>query len=462
MSRLGVTVAAFVLALGTTAGAAAAQPGAVLGAEGELFHIEQGTFGELMNRPRSPHAANSVLVLRIERNDRPAERHLLPATLGPDVESAAALLYEEASDTLFVAWEQRTNLIHSQIRLAGFTGGAWGDPIAVSDSRFSFKSDPRLAVTRDSFEGRDAEGEPVTVRRTVLHVVWVEERAEGLAVVYSPLVLLDGAFEGPGPGPIFALSDLVTAADDELLPVPLADLPLPAAVDAGADGHSVVVGFVHPASGRLTALDLVLLSGDVSSLADKARAQMIETGGRYDTRSPGGVRALADATRAQMIETGVRLDPAVLSFVADRMHAFVLEHAPDYDLSDDGELRRFGDIARGQYIETGVRLEERGLRRSALAQPMVLDLRGSEDEPSHQIALDVVAARGLDGADHGDGALVVLSPSGADALIAWEQGGQLRYQESRGEGWSQVRAIPLTTLGRDRALEIVRQRIRNR
>jgi len=453
---------ALALALAASAGAAA-PPGAVLGAEGELYRIEQGRYGELMARPRSPIAENSALVLRVQRPDHADALHPLPATLGPEVESAAALLYEESSDSLFVAWEARTNLIHSQILLAGFTDGSWGEPIAVSDTRFSFKSDPRLAVTRDAFEGRDGEGEPVTVRRTVLHVVWVEDRAEGTAVVYSPVILVDGVFDGTGPGPIFALTELVVSPEADLLPVPLADLPLPPVVEAGSDSHSVVVGFVHPATGRLVTVDLSVLSGDVSALADGARAHFVETGGRYDTRDGGGLRALADGAHAHFVETGSRLDPEVLSFVAERMREFVLEIGPEYDLERPGDLRSFSDRARAHFIETGGKLDKRGLRhQSAEAQPQVLDLAGAAPATSHQIVLREVAARALDDLEAGAGPLVLLSADGADALVAWEQDGQLRYQETRGEGWSGVRAISLATVDLERALGIVAHRIRNR
>jgi hypothetical protein len=453
---------AIALGLAVTAGAgAAAPPGAVLGGEGELFVIEQGLFGELMNRPRSPLAENSALVLRVKRPDQPDALHPLPATLGPEVESAAALLYEESSGTLFVAWETRTNLIHSQILLAGFAGGEWGEPIDVSDRRFSFKSDPRLAVTRDAFEGRDADGEPVTVRRTVLHVVWVEDRAEGTAVVYSPVVLVDGVFEGTGPGPIYALTELVTPAEEDVLPAPLTDLPLPPTVEAGSDSHSVVVGFVHPASGRLVTLDLSVLSGDVSALADRGRAHWIEVGSRYDTGDPGSLASLADESRAHFIEVGGRLDPEVLSFVSDRMREFILEVGPEYRLDDPDELSSFSDRGRAHLIEVGNRLEQRGLRRQT-APARVLDLPAAAGAPSHQIGLRVAAARRLEGLDAGAAPLVLLSADGADALVAWEQDGQLRYQESRGEGWSDTRAIALGTVGLERALEIVEHRVRNR
>lgn len=458
------TALLFALAVAVTASAGAGPlPDPVLGADGELFRIEQGLYGELTGDAQAPEADHPVLALRIQRPDRPDDLHVLPATLGEDRESAAAMLYEEASRTLYVAWETRHNVIHSWVRLVGFSDGAWGEPIDVSDRRFSLKSDPHLAVTRDAFEGQDDEGLAVTVRRTVLHVVWVEQRVEGTTVVYSPIVLVDGAFDGTGPGPIFTLTDLVAPPEEELLEVPLAELPLAPTVNQGADGHSVIAGFVHPASGRLVAVDLTLLSGDVSALADGARAHLIEIGSRYDTRKPGELRALGDVARAHLIEIGSRLDPALLVFVADRLHEMVVEIGPDFDLGDEDALVSFGDQGRAHLIEIGARLEGRGLRqRSPLGQRSVLDLPGNAAAASHQIGLRTVAIRGVEELEPGAEPLTLLSPDGADALIAWEENGQLRYQESREDGWSDVRAISLETVDRASALEIVENRIRNR
>jgi hypothetical protein len=450
------------LVLAATAAAhATAPPGAVLGAEGELFLIEQGQYGELMNQPQAPGADHSALVLRVRRADRPDELYPLPASLGAEVESTAALLYEEASDTLFVAWESRTNYIHSQVLLAGFSGGTWGDPVRVSDARFSFKSDPQLAVTRDTFEGRDPAGEPVEVKRTVLHVVWVEDRADGTAVPYSPVLLVDGVFDRSETGPIYVLTDLITERQEDLLPVPLADLPLPPTVAAGSNDHSVILGFVHPASGRLITVDVAVLSGDVSSLAGIARAHIIESGSRYDSANPGDVSSLAGIARAHIIESGSRYDAAVLSYLADLVRVFVLEIAPEFDLSDEGDLQSFSDKARAHIIESGVRLDRRGLRaQSSQAPYRILDI--GDAETSHQVSLAVIASRGLEGLEIGADPAVLLSPDGTDALIAWQHGDQLRYQESHGDGWSGVRALSLATIDFERALEIVEHRIRNR
>lgn len=414
MPRCQLPLAFALLLLAATAAGAGVPPSAVLGGDGELFVIEQGTYGEVMARPHAPEAENSVLVLRVKRPDRQDEIFPLPATLGPDIETAAALLYEETADTLFVAWEARTNHIHSQIRMAGFSDGVWGETIAVSDSRFSFKSYPRLAVTRDTFEGRDEDGEPVTMRRAVLHAVWVEDRTEGTAVLYSPVFLVGGRFEGTGPGPIFVLTDLIDPPEEDLLAVPLADLPLVPTVEVGSNDHSVVIGFIHPATGRLITVDLTVLSGDISALADGARSHFIETGAHFDTHDPGELASLASG-------------------------------------------------ARSHFIETGVRLEGRGLRSLSSAGRLILDVPGSTVGPSsHQISLRNAAVRRLDGLAAGAEPLLLLSADGADALVAWREGGQLRYQETLGGGWSEVRAITLETFDLQSAIEILEHRIRNR
>lgn len=457
-----ITRSILVLTLTTAAAAGAGTPpGAVLGADGEIYRIEQGSYGELMGQPNAAGAGNSVLALRVQRADRADELYPIPATLGPEVESAAALLFEEASDSLFVAWESRTNVIHSQILLAGFSGGTWTDPVRVSDSRFSLKSDPRLAVTRDTFDGSNAEGETVQVRRTVLHVAWFEERAEGTVIAYSPVVLVDGVFDETAASPIVALTELFAASPEEALPLPLVDLPLPLAVAAGNDDHSVILGFVHPGSGRLITVEAAVLSGGVSALGDIARAHIIESGRNYDTSTPGGVRSLGEAARAHIIESGHRYDGAVLAYIADRVRAYVIATAPELDLSDDGDLRSLGGGARAHIIESGVRIDRRGLRSvSAPAAFRMVD--AGNEEASHHISLAVVGSRALEGLELGPEPFVLVSPDGADALIAWEQAGQLRYQESRGDGWSEVRALSLSTIDRAQALEIITHRIRNR
>jgi hypothetical protein len=143
------------------------------------------------------------------------------------------------------------------------------------------------------------------------------------------------------------------------------------------------------------------------------------------------------------------------------MREFILEVGPAYRLDDPDELSSFSDRGRAHLIEVGNRLEQRGLRRQT-APARVLDLPAAAGAPSHQIGLRVAAARRLEGLDAGAAPLVLLSADGADALVAWEQDGQLRYQESRGEGWSDTRAIALGTVGLERALQIVEHRVRNR
>jgi hypothetical protein len=153
----------------------------------------------------------------------------------------------------------------------------------------------------------------------------------------------------------------------------------------------------------------------------------------------------------------------VLGFVAEGMRDFIVDIGPDYDLGRPGDLNSFSDRARSHWIETGVRLKDQGLRhQSPLGEPQVLDLPGLAPATSHQIVLRVVSTRGLEELEAGAAPLVMLSADGADALIAWQQDGQLRYQESRGEGWSGVRAISLATIDLERALEVVAHRIRNR
>jgi len=61
----------------------------------------------------------------------------------------------------------------------------------------------------------------------------------------------------------------------------------------------------------------------------------------------------------------------------------------------------------------------------------------------------------------GEGPTTILaSTTGAAVLVAWEEGGQLRYRENFGSGWSAVRVLAFSAgLSRERAYRFLEERI---
>ncbi len=455
MSRRSLRIALVTaLIVGAASGLAQASGShdAVVGSEGELYTLVYGTFGELFDQAGSAEAANPVLALEIRRPGAATDRLLVADTGGNEVESSATLVYEESSRTLFVAWESR-RAFHSRIRLAAYSNGSWAEPIDVSDTRFSLKSAPKMAVTRESYKFVDDHGADVLVHRTLLHVVWQEERAEGMVVVYAPLVLIDGAYTGAHA--IVTLVDLVPVAAEDLLATPLDTLPLAPTLQAGSDDQSVVIGFVDPRTARLTSIEVSLLSGAISTVADEGRAHIIDLGSRYELGQQDELRAFADEVRGDLIDIGRHLDQRLLQMIADEIRVRVIE----LGTANGGEIGSIADAGRAHIIDLGARLQIRGLRPVGPGATGVLDL-SAESGASIVLRFDVVASLGLPamGADP----ILLVSADGARALVAWEVEDRLEYRESKSGTWSDVASLPLTELGRDLAYEILEQRVGGR
>ena len=94
------------------------------------------------------------------------------------------------------------------MNVIGFDGETWTETIEVSGDPVPFKGPPRVAVTRDAF---GLAGNPS--QRTILHLVWWEQRESAVIVFYSPITLIDGEFIGSNP--VVALNQFEVEAPEE-------------------------------------------------------------------------------------------------------------------------------------------------------------------------------------------------------------------------------------------------------
>lgn len=452
-----------VAALAAAPAATAATTGTALGNEGELYRLTLGTYGELVGDTTAPEASYPVLGLRIEHAEGASELALVPESIGPEVENTPFLLYESASRTVFLAWEERINHIHSRIRLVSYRDGAWSEVVNVSEGAFDFKGAPRLAATRDSFRVQNEDGTSRNVARTVLHVVWVEERSEGQRVVYAPVTLLDG--EEIGSRTIVDLSAMLPAAE----PGTLTDLwrAAPPTVDVAEDDHSVIVGLVDPRHGNLASLRATMLPGELSMLADALRSHLIDVGISHEWQSPEGLRRLADALRSHLIDVGHRLDPQILRHVADGLRSHLIDVGVQYTPSD---LSRMARDLRSHLIDVGFRLDDRGLRRvtSGLSARVieVAAVPGVEAETlptMSQIAQVAVVDGWSRPVEATQASVLMVSRNGQEALVSWTDGSSVFYRETFGGEWSTTHRLPVGKgLDAEEALVILQNRIRNR
>lgn len=429
------------LALALSAPLAAQSRSDVVGTDGELFVLQQGSYGDLFPQAGMADASNPALALEIVHADQTEERLLVPGTETEDLEESPSALFEDDSGTLFVLWQTNRHYVHSWLNLIGFHDGQWTDPIEITGSPFGWKSSPQLAVTRDSFTTANEDGTTKTWKRTVAHLIWWEQGADGPRVYYTPVVLIDGEYTGWNP--VYRLDDLAQAADSSLgEPNPaVAEAPR---LDAGSNGQSVVVAFVPTGGSQLVTLTLELLPGELGALADAVRAQIIEVG--RDGGPGGGLGRIADKARAQIIEVGARLKlhPGVSGYVADQVFDEILASDPERPLS------AIADDVRAQIIEVGAHMTDRGFdRMTAASSSQVLELPGAPADPEASAPPELmrvvqVSSRPTPQTGAGaEAAQLYLSEDGRSVVAAWQDGDSLLYRESRGDGWSSVRRLRL-------------------
>lgn len=450
-------IAPLLLALGAglllaVSPAAGTERDASVGAEGELYFVREGTYGELFPQDGLADAANSVLALEVVRSDQTRERLLVPGTETADSEDSASILFEDQSGTLFVLWQTKSNVIHSRLSLIGLRGGEWTAPIEISGNPFGWKSSPQLAVTRDTFRTEESDGSLRTWARTVAHLLWWEDGPAGNPVAhYSPVTLLDGVYTGWNP--VYTLDGLALAPKAWGLPGVNAALARAPRIASGHNGQSVVIAYVSAETGDLITVSAETLPGEIAAIADEIRHQIIDVGRELLPDKPA---ALADKVRHQIIDVGRRLalHPSVPAYAAQQAASEILASPPGEDLASLAER------VRHQIIDVGGRMTDRGLDRTNAASKLQILETSNEGTgaPPNLIRWVEASVRPAPQTGERDNA-IFLSRGGREVVVSWTEGGVVYYRESRGAGWSPTRTLRLgSELDAARARQILARR----
>ena len=437
---------------------AANRPG-VLGSEGEIYFVRAGAYRELFPQGKEASPDSRVLALEVNRPNKPVERLLVPDTEGPEVESFPFLLFEETSQSIVLIWRKDTNVFHQNLNLSSFQAGRWSETIEVTANPFATKTTPQVTMTGDEYEIRNADGTMEAVKRTILHVIWWEEGSAGDKVLYAPLTLLNGVYTGSHP--VFAINDFDTQAGSpaafaaEIAP----ELVQSPRIQSGRNDHSVVISFANPRNGLLTSVECTVLPGELSVLAGGARAHIIESGAKHK----GDLKKIADDARAHIIESGVKLHPKVLSLMADEARAHIIESGARFG----SDLKRLALSVEGQLVETGsIILENARTIADQSEAPRGPQIMPMDSGATVAALLQVRTLAGHPAPQTGSATTTIYaSEDGQKVLVAWteEASTEVRYREWRGESWSQVLSLHLTTsLTRERVDQILEQRVRHR
>ncbi|HEX7185953.1 MAG TPA: hypothetical protein VF756_29280 [Thermoanaerobaculia bacterium] len=443
----------------------AVQRDTALGAEGEIYTVRAGTYGTLFPGQRGQAAENVALALDVQRPDAATpERFLVRGTGTEFVESFPSLIFEESSKTVFLVWESRLTRFNPILMLAWFKDGVWSNPVEIIGNEFADKTPPQIAVTYDTYSDRSEDGEPVSRRRTLVHLLWGEKNGQELReTFYTALVLENGSYIGKTP--VYKLDDL--AAAEELQAAEAAPNLLSAPkLSPGRDERTVTVAFASASTQRVLALEIDVLPAQLSQLADEARAYIIDIGRRATAAS---LRSMADEARAYIIDIGVAFQPEVRRSIGELVHAYIRNGGPTLS---QGGIRSLGDGARAYIIDIGAKLSGRGLQsaNATSTAPSIREVDPStlapeapgERRPSLLFQLRIASTRPAPQVGAGEIHMFV-SENGGNVLIAWGEPGKVVYMESTETGWSERRELRLSSgLDLARAYEMLEQRVRNR
>jgi hypothetical protein len=443
-----------------------------LGGNGQLYSVQAGLYGALFGSagvqaavagapaPSQPPANTSVLALDTTAPGAPTQRQLVPTTDDGAVDSSPALIYEDASSTLFLVWVSSSDPTSSVVKLLSYNGSQWSQPIQIISNPYATKTAPQLTLTRDSYPLTDATTGAVTVhRRTVLHVVWSEDSLSGLyQAYYAPVIFEDGVWIGTVPEPMllnsYDLAESTTPGGP--FATPLVYSPT---VQSGRDVSTAITAFASDASGMLTAVELDFLPEQLRMLADSCAAAMTANGAQY---FPGNLTALAAQAQAALQANGSAFQPEALQAIGSDMQTQILS-------GGTSNLTTMALKTRAVIIDSGARLAARGLKIGPLAPPgtiapsQIVEIVPPNGGPSQFLQFRVASTRPWPTVGGTNGMQLFVSHTGDNALASWlsADGTSAYYTNTQLDGsWSPSHQIQLSTsLTLDQALQVLQQRV---
>ena len=451
MSRrfLPPLLAAALFLIGSFAGAQTeALSATALGHEGTVFRLYQGLYGELFPEGAEAEPDSPVLALDVRYSGGLSERLLVPGTETDDQDSSASMVFEDTTGVVYLAWETLFNGQHPLLQLTSFDGVEWSETIEVTGNVFAGKGVPELVVRRET-DRVTVDGVEVRKSRTTLHMSWWEEATEAISRKLHALIILDDG-QYIGWTPILDLGNYLLE-DEGFAPAEVPGLENALRLQPGRDHRRVVVGFVNPQTHRLITLEIEALSQVISTIADQIRAQIVVIGLQADTPAE-----LAEMARDEVLAQGTAFHESARQYLADQVAATVEQS--EVEFSPAG-IESIADQIRAQIVVIGLRIGNGGLFDPVGSEIIAVAKSATAGEPEHYYQVTVASDRPAP--EVGAPAELMLSDSGRNVIVTWDQEGYVFYLESLGDGWSEPSSIELSEdLDREAVYRMLSERVR--
>jgi hypothetical protein len=403
----------------------------VVAAGGTIHKLIKGTYSELFPDGFEGEES-SVLALEVLRPGS-AEILLVPTTEDYHAEMPAALHYEKRSNTTYVLWEGLVNGLHPFLHLAGFDGETWSQPISLTGNVFADKVHADLVILPEAEVNKSSALVESAVDRSVIYVTWLEENPGKTDKYLVPIILQGGLYLGWHDS--LRLSELVSDPTDgnrRARQLVDADVENLLRLQPSARNNAVVIGFTAPSTGRLVTVEVELLPQALSAMASRV-SDLVRQNGQLSS----SVNELAESVRTAMMEFGQDFHRGTLEYLADEIEALLREHSSVAAAVAPGIPEKLGV----HIIHIGARVRAKGLIDSEPRQIITMGQTREGDGPYHHLKVSVVADR--EAPEAGGPAVLFLSSTGLEALLAWEEDGSIVFRETDGEEWSDPQKVEL-------------------
>ncbi len=435
---------------------AAAQPNVdratAVAADGTVYAARVGTYRALFPTGTAAPANAPVLALDVTRADGTFTRQLVPGTDGAQTEGTPVVFLQEPSADVYLLWASNSSAGASLI-LRSYRAGTFSDSIALDDDPQAAKGVPQVALTRDAYTAVDTRGNERTVQRSVLHLVWWQGAGRHPEdIFYRSVLFVDGSLIG-AQAPV-ALGNLDLDPAEPTAPQVAEGLVQAPLLDGGRNDHAALAAFANRRSGRLYSIELTVVPGELSSLADDTRDFTVGSGA---VSASGDVQHIADLVRAHIIGVGRRMPAGVLVALGEAVRAHIIGVGRNFA----GDPVALADDARRYLLREGANLLENGVDSPSILLNLsaILELPADSTGSSHQIQLRITGQRKsplTPEAPH----RIYASPDGTRVLVSWNDSKQVRYTQANDTGWTAPIGLSLSTLSQQAAESALERRVR--